>query len=131
MDRRREAGDKDALLGAGKDFVEPAAYGAFAGGVSPALNIGGVLKQGQHAAFFAIFRKGMQVKQAVISRRGVYLEVASMDDYTDGGMNGQGNAVHQAVRHLNGIDGKRTQVKAASSPDLTQVGAVQKLMLLQ
>ena len=49
VDRRREAGDEKAALGVGEDFVELAADGALAGRVSLALDVGGILKQGQHA----------------------------------------------------------------------------------
>src|SRR5205807_8266285 len=131
MDRRRKASDEDTAFGSGKNFVETAADGALAGRVSPPLNIGGVLEQHQHALFFAVFGKGVQVKQPVVGGRGVNFEIAGMDNYANRRVDGQGNTVHQAVRYLNGIDGEWSQGKAASGPNLAQVGTVEQLMLFQ
>ena len=45
----REAGDEKAALGARENFVELAADGALAGRVAFALDVGGILKQREHA----------------------------------------------------------------------------------
>ena len=57
VDRRREARDEQAALGVGEDFVKLAADGALAGRVSLALDVGGILKQRQHALLCRIRRR--------------------------------------------------------------------------
>ena len=67
----------------GEDFVELAADGAFAGGVSLALDVGGVLKE-REDAFLAVFGKGVEIEEFVVRGRGVDLEVPGVNDYAEG-----------------------------------------------
>src|SRR5215470_15382270 len=125
VDRRGKAGDKQALLGACKDFVEFAANGALARRVTASLNVGGVLKQSKYTALFTVFRECVQVEQAVIGWRGINLEIAGMDDHAQRRMDAECNTVNQAVGNLDWIDGKRSDVEADSGPNLAQVRIVQ------
>ncbi len=125
MNRRREARNKKFALGPREDLIEFAPNGALAGRISAAVGIRGVLQQRQNAAVFAIFGESVEIKQPVISGRGINLEVAGMDHDSQRCVDGQGDAIHQAVRNLNGIDGERTQDKARSRADFAKIGVVE------
>ena len=58
----------------GEDFVKLAAHRALAGRVALALDVGGILEQGQHA-FLAVLGEGVKIKEPVVGGRGVDLEV--------------------------------------------------------
>ena len=111
MDRRREAGDEKLLLGAGENLLEARAHRAFAWRVAAALDVGRILEQRQHA-LLAVLGKGVQIEQPVVGRRGIDLEVAGMDQDAQRRMDRQRHAIHQAVRHLDGIDGERANLEA-------------------
>ena len=130
VNRRRETGDEQAPLGAGENFVKLAADRALAGRVSFALDVGGILQQRQHA-FFAVFGEGVQVEKFVVGGRGIDFEIAGVDDHAQRRVNGQRNAIHQAVRDLNGMDGERPDLEALAGADLTQVGVVEQAMLVE
>ena len=90
----------------GEDFVELAADGALAGRVSFALDVGGILKQGQHA-LFAVLGEGVQIEKPVVGGGGIDFEIAGMNDDAERSVNGERDAIDQAVRDLDGMDGER------------------------
>ena len=130
MDGRREAGDEKPALGAGEDFVELAAHGALAGRVAVALDVGGILKQRQHA-LFAVFGEGMQIEELVVGGRGIDFEIAGMDDDAQRRVNRERNAIDQAVRDLDRMDGERSQLEALVGAHLAQVGVVEQAVLFE
>src|SRR5664280_1167009 len=130
MDRGGETGDKQSPLGARENLLKARTHGAFAGRVTAALYVGGILKERQHS-LLAVFGKGMQIEEAIVRRRGIDFEVAGVDYGTERRMNRQRDAVYQAVRDLDGIDGERADLKALASSDLVEHGIVQLTMLFQ
>ena len=80
VDGRGETGNEKTALGMGENFVELAAYRALARRVSFALDVGGILKQRQDAAF-AVFGESMQVEEFVVGRRGIDFEIAGVDEW--------------------------------------------------
>ena len=96
---RREAGDEQASLGAGKHLFKLAMNRALARRVALALDVGGILQQCQHP-FFAILCETVQVEETIIGRRGIDLKVAGMQHDTERRVDSEGDTIHQAVRHL-------------------------------
>ena len=130
VDRRREARDEQPALGGGENLLELRADGALARRVALALDVGGILKQRQHA-FLAVFGKGVQIEEPVVGGRGIDLEVARMNQRAQRRVNGQRHAIHQAVRHLDGIDGERPNLEALAGLDLVELGVVKQAVLFQ
>ena len=130
VNRRREARNKKPPLRVGEYFVKLAAHGALAGRVTLALNVSGILKQREHA-LLAIFGEGVQVEQMVVGGCGIDLEVAGMNDHAERSVNRQRNAIHQAVRHPNGMDREHARLEAFAGANLTQVGIVEQSMLVE
>ena len=130
MNRRREAGDEQPPFGAGKDLIKLAPHRALAGRVAAALDVGRILQQRQHA-FFAVLGEGVQIEQPVVGRRGINLEIAGVDHDAQRRVDRQRNAIHQAVRDLNGMDGERPDLEAFAGPNLAQIGVVEQTVLVQ
>ena len=130
MDRRREAGDEQPPLGRGEDLLELGAHRALAGRVAVALDVGRILEQRQHA-LFAVLGEGVQIEEAVVRGRGIDLEVAGVNQRAHRRVNRQRHAIHQAVRHLDGIDGERPNLEALAGLDLVELGVVEQRVLFQ
>src|SRR5438876_2957824 len=130
MNRRRKTRNKQPALGAGKNFIELAAHRPLTGRVTFALNIGAVLKQGQHA-LFTVFGKCVKIKEPVVGGRGINFEVAGVNDHAERRVDRQRNAIHQAVRYLNGMNSKRSYLEALAWTNLAQVRAVEEAMFIQ
>ena len=130
MYRRREAGDEQLALGARENLLEACTHRAFAWRVARALDVGRILEQRQHA-LLAVLGEGVQIEEPVVGRRGIDLEVAGMDQHAHRRMDGQRHAVHQAMRHLDGIDGERPDLEALAGLDLVELGIIQQAMLFQ
>src|SRR5579872_1281289 len=120
----REARDEEATLGVGEDLVELAANGALTGRISLALDVGGILKQRQHA-LFAVFGEGVEIEKFVVGGGGIDFEIAGVNDDTERCVDGERNAINQAVRDLNRMDGEGSGFEALVGPHLTQVGVVE------
>src|ERR1700758_1094130 len=73
----------------------------------------------------------MQIEGFAVRRREVDLEVAGVDDDTDRRINGQRNAVDQAVRHADGLNGKRPKRKLSAGSDLDQLRVIEHLVLFE
>ena len=130
VDRRREARDKKAALGVGEDFVELAADGALAGRVSLALDVGGILKQGQHARF-AVFGEGVQVEKFVVGGCGINLEIASVNDDAERRVDREGNAIDQAMRDLDRMNREGSGLEALVGAHFAEVGVVEQAVLVE
>ena len=81
----------------GENFVELAADGALAGRVSLALDVGGILKE-REDAFFAVFGEGVQIEKLVVGGSGIDFEIAGVNDYAERRVDGERDAIDQAVR---------------------------------
>src|SRR5450631_812987 len=101
MDGRREAGDEQAALGAGKNFAKFGANGAFTWRITAALDVGRILQQREHT-FFSVLGESVKIEQAIVGGGGVNFEVAGMNHDSERSMNRQRNTIHQAVRDLMG-----------------------------
>ena len=130
MDRGRKARDEQTALGVGENFVELASDSALAGCVSLALDVGGILKQGEDAAF-AVFGKGMKVEEFVVGGRGIDFEIASVDDNAEGSMDREGHAIDQAMRDVNGMDGEGSGLEALVGAHFAQVSVVEQAVLVE
>src|SRR5581483_1181328 len=95
------------------------------------LDVGRVLQQRKHAPLFSVLCKRMKVEKAIIGACGINFEIARMDHHSKGRMDSEGDAIHKAVRHLNGIDGEGPKIKAAAGANFAQIGLVEQLMLVQ
>src|ERR1700722_12811938 len=126
----RETAEEKLLLGAGEDFVQPRLHRPLARRVSGPVDVGRVLQQSQHAPF-TVLRKAMQIERLAVRGREVDLEVAGVHDDADRGLDGQGDAVHQAVGHTNGLDGESAEVKLLPWRDLDQLGCVEQPVLFE
>src|SRR6266550_1606678 len=73
----------------------------------------------------------MQIKQTVVCGRGINLKVASVNHDSERSMNREGNAIHQAMSNLNGMNGKRANLKALARPDFSQLSVIQQAVLIQ
>ena len=104
--------------------------GAFAGGVAGALDIRGVLKQGEHAAL-AVFGEGVQVEGLVVEGGEIDFEVAGVDDDADGRVDGEGYAVDQRVSDADGLDGEGAEGEFFLRRDLDERDFVEELVLFE
>ncbi len=127
---RRKAGNKQPPLGMREHFVKLPPHRALTGRVALAFNVGRILKQRQHA-LFSVFGEGVQIKKMVIGGRGIDLEVAGMNDHAQRRVNRERDAIHQTVRHPNGMNGECTDLKALASTNLAQVGIFEQPVLVK
>ena len=130
VDRTGEAGDEEAALGVGENFVELAADGALAGSVSLALDVGGILKEREHA-FFAVFGEGVEIEKLVVGGRGIDLEIAGVDDYAERRVDGERDAIDQAVRDADGVNGEDAGFEALVGAHLAEVGVIEQAVLVE
>ena len=93
-------------------------------GVALSLDVRRILEKREHT-FFAIFGKGVEVKQFVIGGRGVNFEIARVNDHPEWRVNGEGNAIHQAVRDLNGMDLERPDLDSLVWTQSPQIGIIE------
>ena len=113
-----------------EDFIKLAADRALTRRVSLALDVGRILKQRQHA-FLAVLGEGVQVEETVVGRGRIDFEVAGVNDHAERRMDRQRDAIHQAVRDLDGMDGERPDLESLAGPHLAQVGIVEQAVLVQ
>ena len=73
----------------------------------------------------------MQVEEAVVRGCGIHLEIAGVNHHTKRRVDGQRDAIHQAVRDLNGVDGERPDGKARSRPDFIEHGLFEQAMFFE
>ena len=104
--------------------------GAFAGGVTGALDVGRILEQGEDAAL-AVFGEGVQVESFVVEGGEIDFEVAGMNDDADGRIDGEGHAVDQGMGDADGLDGEGADGEFLFRRDLDERGFVEKLVLFE
>src|SRR5580765_4808332 len=114
----------------GEDLVELAADRAFAGRVSLAFDVSGILKE-REDAFFAIFGKGVQVEEFVIGGSGVDFEITSMDDDTEWAVDGERDAIDETVRDLDGMNCESSKLDAFVGTHLTKIGVVEQTVFIE
>ena len=73
----------------------------------------------------------MQVEGLAVRRREIDFEVAGVHDHADWSLNGQRDAVHQAVGDANGLDGEGAEVKLLPRRNLDQFRVVEQLVFFQ
>src|ERR1019366_5704002 len=73
----------------------------------------------------------MQIEKAVVGGRGVNLEIASVYDDAQRSMNGEGHAIHQAVRHLDGTDGEWANLDAVPGAHFVEIGVVEQAVFVE
>src|SRR5258708_6133934 len=130
MNRRREARDKQTPLGADKHLFKLAMNRALTWRVTLALDVSRILQESQHS-LFAVLRKTVQIKQPVVSRSRVNFEVARMQHHAKRGVDGQGDAIDQAMRYLQRMNRERPNFKPLSGTNLAQIGIIEQLMLVK
>ena len=113
-----------------KHFVKLAPHRPLARSVSLALDVGRILKQRQHA-FFPVLRERMQVEQFVVGGSGIDLEIAGVNHHAQRRVDGQRNAIDQAMRHVDGMNRERADLEALSGANLMQIGIVQQAVLFE
>src|ERR1700680_1558199 len=113
-----------------KYFVKFAAYSTLTGRVSLALDVGRILEKRQHALFPGL-RERVEVEKSIVGRRGIDLEIAGMNDHAERSVYGERNTIYQAVRDLNRVNRKRTDLESLSGGDFIQLGIVEQTVLVQ
>ena len=73
----------------------------------------------------------MQIEELVVGGRGIDFEIAGVNDDAERGVNGEGDAIDQAVRDLNGMDGERPDLEALVGANLAQIGVIEQAMLVE
>ncbi len=121
---------KSRRLGVGENFVELAANRALAGRVAFALDVGGILKQRQHAVL-AVLGEGVQVEKFVVGGRGIDFEIAGVNDDAERRVNGERHAIDQAVRDVNGMNGEDSGLEPLVGAHFAQVGVVEQAVLVE
>src|ERR1700722_20218812 len=130
INRRRETTEEQLLLGAREDFVQPRLHYPLTRRVSGPVDVGRILQESQHTAF-TVLGKGVQVEGLSIRWRKVNLEVAGMDDYSHRSFNGQGDTVHQAMGHADGLDGESAEMKFLPRGNFNQLRSLEQPMFIQ
>ena len=129
IDARRERRHDDAARRAREDLLECVHDFAFRAGEPPAVDVGAVGEERQHA-LRAEFGEAMHVEMLAVDRRLVDLEVARMDQRSDRRVNRQRHAVGHAVRHADELDFERADRHAVARPDRNQaMRAVEPVLL--
>ncbi len=125
MDGRGEAAEEELFLGAGEDFVEAGFDGPFAGSVAGAIDVGGVLQEGEDATL-AVFGEAVEVESFAVGRGEVDFEVAAVDDDADGSFDGEGNTVDEGVGDADGLDGECAEGEFGARGDFDELGVVEE-----
>src|SRR5437899_2398153 len=73
----------------------------------------------------------MQIEEAVVGRCGIDFEVAGVHDHSDRGVDGEGDAIDQAVGYLDGMNRKRACFEALVRANLAQVGVIEQAVLVE
>ena len=73
----------------------------------------------------------MQVEEAVVGGRRIDLEVAGMQHDAERRVDGERDAIDQAVRYLQRMNGERPNLEAFSGTNFAQVGVVEQLVFVE
>jgi len=130
MDGGGKTGDEQPPLGAGEHLIKLASHSPLTRRVSFALDVGRILKQRQNS-LFAIFRERVQVEHLVVRGGRVNLEVARVNQHSEGRVDGQRNTIYKTVGNVDGMNRERARLKSLACTDLVQIRIIQQPMFFQ
>src|SRR5258705_12091040 len=99
MDGRGKARDEKPSRSPREHLVKFAAHRTLTGRVTRTLYVGGILHERQHA-IFAVLGEAMQVKEAIVCRRGINFKVAGVNHHSERCVNRQSYTIHQTMSDL-------------------------------
>src|SRR5437667_8633007 len=73
----------------------------------------------------------MQIEEAIVSGRRIYFEIAGVDENPNRRVDGEGDAIHQAVRDLDGMNGEWPHAEALAADDSMQLRLLQQTVFFQ
>ena len=73
----------------------------------------------------------MQVEKFVVGGRGIDFEIAGVNDDAERRVDREGNAIDQAVRDLDRMDGERSGLEALVGAHFAKVGVVEQAVLVE
>ncbi len=73
----------------------------------------------------------MQVEKLVVGGRGIDFEIAGVNDDAERRVDRERDAIDQAVRDLDGMDGERSGLEALVGAHFAQVGVVEQAVLVE
>ncbi len=115
VDARRERRDDNLAVRVGEDLFEGVGDLDFGAGEAAPVDVGAVGQQGEDARR-AELRQPVHVDALAVDRRLVDLEVAGVDDHAVRRLDGQRDAVGDAVRDAKELDGERADRDALARP---------------
>ena len=73
----------------------------------------------------------MQIEEPIVGRCGIYFEIAGVDENPNRRVDGEGDAIHQAVGDLDGMNGEWAHAEALAAHDGVQLRFFQQPVLFQ
>src|SRR5438876_11965165 len=73
----------------------------------------------------------MQIEEAIVGGCGVYFEIAGVDENPNSRVDGEGDAIDQAVGDLDGMNGERPHAEALAAHDGMQLRLLQQTVFFQ
>ncbi len=73
----------------------------------------------------------MQVEKFVVGGSGIDFEIASVNDDAERSVNGERDAIDQAVRDVDGMDGEDSSLEALVGAHFAEVGVVEQAVLVE
>ncbi len=116
MDGRSEAGKDHAARGGAAKLFDARDDVALGAGEAGTLDIGGVGEEGEDAVV-AIAGEGVEVEGSAPDWSLVNLEVAGVNNHSEGSAHGERDAIDRAVRNGNEFDFEGTNFDEASAWD--------------
>src|SRR5262245_3019764 len=95
MNGRRKARQDDTTRRRARQFFDARYHGAFGRCVAGALDVGGITEERKNP-FVAVARERVNVEASAFDWRVVNLEVACMDNDSEGRANGERDTIHRA-----------------------------------
>src|SRR5229473_2082835 len=122
---RSEAGQNHAPRRGAAKFFDARNDGALRGCKTGALHVRGIAEQRQHA-LVAIPGERVQIERGAAHGSLIDFEIAGVDDDAERRANGQGDAIHGAVRHGNEFDFKGADFHETAGYYFAKRGRLQK-----
>ena len=79
----------------------------------------------------AVLGESLQIKRSVVSGREIDFEIAGVDDDADGRVDGEGDAIDQAVGDADGDDAEGTEIEALVGKNFDELGFVEQAMFFE
>ena len=73
----------------------------------------------------------MQIEEAIVGGRGIHFEIAGVDKNPNRSVNGKGDAIHQAMGDLDGMNGEWAHAEALAAHDGMQLRLLQQTVFFQ